>query len=99
MKIALKPTKGRVFIMPDPVVPAKTFLAIPERAMNRDMPDTGTVFAIGGRRITRKGVVVDHEFKVGDRVLFRKFSGLWVDVRGHKLIQIGQNDVEAILET
>lgn len=97
MKIGLKPTRGRVFILPEQSRPAETFLFVPETSLNRDMPNIGTVFAIGGRRITKKGVTVEREFKVGDRVLFRKFSGLWVDVRGHKLIQIGPEDVEAIL--
>lgn len=97
MTLEVKPLAGKVFIVPDPVKP-KTFLHVPESAMNRDMPSEGTVFAIGGRRITKKGVVIDHDFKVGDHVIFRRFSGLWVNIRGHKLIQVGMNDVEAIVQ-
>lgn len=98
MTLELKPLKGKVFIRPDISVPAETFLHIPESAKNRDMPDRGTVFAIGGRRITKKGVVLEHEFKQGDKVIFKKHSGLWVDVRGHRLIQVENNDILAILE-
>src|SRR5688572_28411106 len=98
MTIELKPLAGRVFIKPEQSVPAETFLHIPESAKNNDMPDRGTIFAIGGRRITKKGVVLEHEFKVGDRVLFRKFSGLWQDIRRHRLISVEQKDIEAILE-
>ncbi len=98
MTLKLNPLAGRVFIRPETSLPAETFLHIPESAKNRDMPDKGTIFAIGGRRITKKGVVLDHEFKVGQRVLFKKFSGLWQDIRGHRLISVDQKDIEAILE-
>ena len=97
MTLSLQPLSGRVFIRPEQTVPAETFLHIPEAYKNRDMPDRGTVFAIGGRRITKKGVVLDHEFKVGDRVQFKKHSGLWVDVRGHKLIQVSGQDILAVI--
>lgn len=97
MSIRLKPCAGKVFINPEETKPADTNLVLPETSCNREMPCIGEVFAIGGRRITKKGVVLDHEFKVGDRVFFRKYSGVWVDIRGHKLIQIEQKDVEAIL--
>jgi len=96
MTITLKPLKGRVLIRPEPVVPRETFLALPETACNRDMPCFGTVLAIGGRRITRKGVVLEHEFKIGDRVFFPKFIGLWVNIRGQQLIQVEQKDVAAV---
>ena len=87
-----------MFIKTEQSVPADTFLIIPETAKNRDMPTTGEVFAIGGRRITKKGLIVEHDFRVGDRVLFKKFTGLWIDFRGHRFIQISQGDIEAILE-
>lgn len=95
--LEVKPTNGKVFVLPEMSKPAETCLHLPESSLNRDMPNIGRVFAIGGRRITKKGVTVDHEFKRGDRVMFRKFTGLWVHVRGHKLIQVGANDIEAIL--
>ena len=98
MTITIKPTKGKVLIDPEPYKPADTFLHIPETAMNRDMPCFGKVFAIGARPLTKKGVPVELEYKIGDRVFFPKFVGLWVELYGRKFIQIGQKDVAAIIE-
>lgn len=96
--IELKPLHGKVFILPEEHTPVESsIIIVPESMKGRDMPDRGIVFAIGGRRITRKGIVVEHEFKKGDRVLFPKFVGLWVEIRGHRLIQIAAKDISAIL--
>jgi co-chaperonin GroES (HSP10) len=97
MTLEIRPLNGKVLILPEPTAPADTFLHIPESSMNRDMPCFGTVFATGGRQITKKGVVLDHEIFVGDRVFFPRFTGLWVDVRGKKLIQVAEKDVAAII--
>lgn len=69
----------------------------PQTSRDRDIPSTGVVAAVGGARITKKGVRVEPEFKVGDKIVFRKFCGLLVDIRGKRFIQIKQHDVEAIL--
>ncbi len=97
MKLEIKPLRGRVFIIPEPYKPADTFLALPGTSINRDMPCFGRVLSVGGKRITKKGVVIEREFKPGDHVFFPKFTGLWVNVRGHKLIQVEQKDVWAVI--
>ncbi len=97
MTIKIRAAKGKVLIVPEEYKPVETNLVLPQTACGRDMPQIGRVLAIGGRRITKKGVVLENEFKVGDRVFFRKFSGLWIDFRGHKLIQIAHSDILAIL--
>lgn len=92
------PRPGKVLILPEEHAPVESKLIIvPETAKGRDMPDRGTVFAIGARRVTRKGVVIDYEFKKGDRVFFPRFVGLWVDIRGTSFIQVEAKDIAAVL--
>ena len=96
MTRSIRPTAGNVLIDAKDNNP-ETFLYLPDIAKKRDMPQEGVVFAIGGSPMNKKGIVFKPDFKVGDNVLFRKFSGLWVEFAGKKLIQIKQKDVEAVI--
>lgn len=73
-------------------------IIIPETVKGRDMPHMGTVAFMNGARITKKGVKVLADFKPGDKVLFRKFSGLFVEHEGKRFVQVPFGDVMAILE-
>lgn len=97
MKLSIRPTRGNVLIAPDPDPAMAGRIFIPEQIRNRDMPSIGTVLAIGGRLKTKKGVLVEPEFKPGDKVLFRKFSGLFVDFRGKRFVQVKIHDIEAVI--
>jgi co-chaperonin GroES (HSP10) len=92
-----RPTKGIVFIKPeDSTHPEACRIIVPGTAQNRDMPNIGRVVAMGGAFITKKGVVVQPEFSIGDRVFFKKFTGLWTDVRGKKWIMVKMAEVEGV---
>jgi chaperonin GroES len=97
VKRRFRPTSGNVFIetIDDPEKVGR--IIIPEQARNKDMPSIGIVFAMGGRLKTKKGVLVEPEFKVGQKVLFRKFSGLLVDFGGKRFVQVKQHDVMAVM--
>jgi co-chaperonin GroES (HSP10) len=85
-------------IVPENTGPSSSLLTIPERFQNREVPDRGRVVAMSGRPVTKKGIVTEVEFKIGDRVLVRKFSGFFVDYGGQKYFSVPQHDVLAILE-
>lgn len=93
----LRPRKGSVFIIPETVGLSSNILVIPERCQGRDLPDRGKVVAMSGRPVTRKGVVTDCEFKIGDRVLVKKFTGMQINFRGAKYFSVPIHEVMAIL--
>lgn len=93
----LRPTAGNVFIRPDDDPEKVGLIYKPEEFRNREMPQTGKVVAIGGKLKTKKGILVDPEFKVGDRVLFRKFSALFAELGKTKLVYCKHHDILAIL--
>lgn len=96
--MTLRPMPGNVFILPDKQAEHVGLIYIPENRRDMDMPQTGKVVAMGGILKTKKGVLVPPEFKVGDRVIFKKHSGLFVDWKGKRFVQIRHHDIEAILE-
>ncbi|HUK19933.1 MAG TPA: co-chaperone GroES [Gemmatimonadales bacterium] len=69
-------------------------LYIPDTA--KEKPIQGEVIAVGpGRR--EKGEVVPMELKVGDRVVYGKYSGTQVELGGEEVILIKEADVIAKL--
>lgn len=91
-----RPTKGNVFVAPEETGPTAERIIVPDNAKNRDMPHIGKVIAMGGARVTKKGIVLEPEFQIGDRVVFKKFTGLWTDVRNQRWILVKAHDVEGV---
>jgi len=63
----------------------------------KEKPQQGEVVAVGPGRITDKGVKVDMEVRVGDRVLYGKYSGTEVKVDGQEYLIVKESEVLAIL--
>ena len=69
-------------------------LYIPDTA--KEKPIQGEVLAVGpGRR--EKGELVPLELRVGDRVVYGKYSGTQVELEGEEIILIKESDVIAKL--
>ena len=69
------------------------------------LPDTakekaqeGIIRAIGSGRVTDKGSVVDMHVRVGDRVLYRKYSGSEVKIDGTEYLIIPEKDILAVVD-
>ena len=71
-------------------------IVIPDNATEK--PDQGEVLAIGPGRINDKGEVKPLNVKVGDRVLFGKYSGQTVKVDGEELLVMKEDDIFAVVE-
>ncbi|MGI5845094.1 MAG: co-chaperone GroES [Candidatus Xenobium sp.] len=63
----------------------------------KEKPQQGEVVAVGPGRITDKGVKVDMEVRVGDRVLYGKYSGTEVKIDGQEYLIVKESEVLAIL--
>ena len=71
-------------------------IVIPDTAAEK--PDQGEIVAIGNGRILEDGSVRKLALKVGDRVLFGKYSGQSVKVKGEELLVMREDDVMGVLE-
>ena len=71
-------------------------IVIPDTAAEK--PDQGEVLAVGNGKILEDGKVRPLEVKKGDKVLFGKYAGQTVKVKGEELLVIREEDVMGVLE-
>ncbi|MFN0315627.1 MAG: co-chaperone GroES [Burkholderiales bacterium] len=71
-------------------------IVIPDTAAEK--PDQGEVMAIGTGRRTEEGKVIPLQVKVGDKILFGKYSGQTVKVKGEELLVMKEEDVMGVLD-
>ncbi len=63
-----------------------------------EKPSEGTVLAVGNGKVLDNGDVRAVDVKVGDRVLFGKYSGNEVKVDGDDLIVMREEDIMGVLD-
>lgn len=71
-------------------------IVIPDSATEK--PIKGEVIAVGKGKHLENGEVRPLDLKVGDKVLFGKYSGTEVKVEGEELLVMREEDVMAVLE-
>ena len=71
-------------------------IVIPDTAAEK--PIQGKVMAVGKGKILEDGKVRPLDVKVGDKILFGKYSGTEVKVDGDELVVMREEDVMAIIE-
>jgi chaperonin GroES len=72
-------------------------IVIPDTAAEK--PDTGEVLAVGDGKRTEEGKILPMSVKVGDRVLFGKYSGQTVVVFGEELLVMREEDILGVLDS
>jgi len=71
-------------------------IIIPDTA--KEKPQQGEVVAVGPGARDETGKVVPLDVKVGDRVLFAKWSGTEVKIDGQELLIMKESDILGVLE-
>ena len=71
-------------------------ILIPDTAGEK--PTEGRVMAVGEGKILENGKVRPMDLRVGDRVLFGKYSGTEVKVAGEELIVAREEDIMAVID-
>ena len=71
-------------------------IVIPDTAAEK--PIQGKIVAIGKGKILEDGTVRPLDVKVGDKILFGKYSGTEVKVDGEDLLVMREEDVMAVIE-
>ena len=70
-------------------------IVIPDTAAEK--PDQGEVLAVGPGKKNEDGKLVPVDLKVGDKVLFGKYSGTTVRVEGDELLVMREEDIMAVV--
>jgi len=69
---------------------------IPETA--KEKPQRGEIVAAGNGKKTEEGKVLPLDVKVGDKVLFGKYSGTEIKVDGEEYLIMREDDILAVIE-
>jgi chaperonin GroES len=72
-------------------------IVIPDSATEK--PVRGTVLAVGKGKVLENGKAQACDVKVGDRILFGKYSGAEVKIEGEDLVVMREEDVMAVIES
>jgi chaperonin GroES len=74
---------------------AKGGIIIPESA--KEKPQEGEVLAIGNGKILENGTKVALDVKVGNKILFGKYSGTEIKIDGEDVLILREDEVLAVL--
>lgn len=92
----IKPLGDRVLVKSSEE-PQKTKggIVLPDTA--KEKPQEGKIVAVGQGKKTDDGKVVALSVKVGDKVLYGKYSGTEITVEGEEYLIIKEDDILAIV--
>ena len=97
MALNLKPLGGRVVVEPiEQEEVTASGIVIPETA--KEKPQKGIVLSIGPGERDEEGKRIPMDVKVGDTILFAKYSGTEIKVENKKLLILSERDLLAIVE-
>lgn len=93
----LKPLADRVLIeVKEEETKTKGGILLPDTAQKKSQE--GIVLAVGAGKLADNGTRMPMEVKVGDTVLFAKYSGTDVEENGKKFLLITERDILAVLD-
>lgn len=93
----IKPLGDRVLVKPlEEKEVKKGNIIIPDTA--KEKPQQGEVIAVGKGKMTEDGKLLPMEVKVGDKVLYGKYSGTEIKIDGQEYLILNQDDILGIIE-
>ncbi|BBO72396.1 10 kDa chaperonin [Desulfosarcina alkanivorans] len=93
----LRPLQDRILVQRvEEETTTKGGIIIPDTA--KEKPAEGKVNAVGNGKIGDDGKRVALEIKVGDRILFGKYSGTEVKIEGEEYLIMREDDVLGVIE-
>lgn len=94
----LKPLGDRLIVEPVSVDEVtKAGIILPD-TIDKEKPEKGTVLAIGPGRLLESGARLPLEVKVGDSVVFKKYSPDEVKIDDKTYLILSESDIMAVIE-
>jgi chaperonin GroES len=93
----LRPLQDRILVQRvEEETKTKGGIIIPDTA--KEKPAEGKVVAVGNGKVGDDGNRVALEIKVGNRILFGKYSGTEVKIEGEEYLIMREDDVLGVIE-
>jgi len=94
--VKIQPLADRVVVKPaDDTEEMRGGLYIPDTA--KEKPQQGEVVAVGPGKVSEDGTRLEMDVKVGDRVLYGKYSGTDVTLDGAEYLIVRESDILAVI--
>jgi chaperonin GroES len=95
--MAVKPLEDRILVKPtERESVTESGLYLPETAKERPM--TGTVVAVGPGKLLDNGTVAKPQVKKGDTVVFGKYAGTEVEIKGAEHMIMRESELLGIVQ-
>jgi chaperonin GroES len=96
VNVQVKPLADRVVVKPlEESEQMRGGLYIPDTA--KEKPSQGEVVAVGPGKLSEEGKRLEPDVKVGDKVLYGKYSGTDVTLDGEEYLILRESDILAIV--
>ena len=96
-KIKIRPLQDRIIVKRlEEEEKTKGGIIIPDSA--KEKPQEGKVIAVGKGKTTEDGKLIPLDVKVGDRILFGKYSGTEIKIEGEEHLIMREEDILGIIE-
>jgi chaperonin GroES len=96
MEVKVRPLHDRILVRRMPEEEKTTGgIIIPDTA--KEKPQRGEIVATGKGRVTEDGKVLPLEVKVGDRVLFGKYSGTELKLGSSEYLMMREEDILGVI--
>ena len=94
----IRPLNDRVIVKPlgQEEVTASG-IVLPD-TIDKEKPEQGEVIAVGPGKRLESGEIAPMSVKVGDKVVFRKYSPDEIEIDGEDVLVISESDIVGILE-
>ena len=92
----IKPLSDRIIVKPaEAEEKTASGIIIPDTA--KEKPMKGEIMAVGPGKVADDGKVIKMELKVGDQVLYGKYSGTEITYEGQEYLIMRESDVYAVI--
>ena len=94
----IRPLQDRVIVkrLEEAVEKTKGGIIIPDTA--KEKPQQGKVIAVGKGKVNEDGKVLPLDVKVGDRILFGKYSGSEIKIDGEEHLIMREEEILGVVE-
>ena len=94
----IRPLRDRVIVkrLEDTVEKTKGGIIIPDTA--KEKPEQGKIIAVGKGKANEDGKVMPLDVKVGDKILFGKYSGSEIKIDGEEHLIMREEDILGVVE-
>ncbi len=96
MALKIKPLADRVVVQPDAAEEkSEGGIILPDTVQEK--PQKGKIVALGAGKISDSGELIKPEVKVGDKVLYGKYSGNEITLGGEEYLIMRESDILAVI--